>query len=52
MINEPEDTQEDATTEKTFKDSVKESTEWVVDMMNSGKPNPEDVYPRGRYQGD
>jgi hypothetical protein len=32
--------------------SVRASIEWVVDMMNSGKVNLDDVYPRGRYQGD
>jgi hypothetical protein len=25
---------------------------WVVDDMNAGNVDPEDVYPRGRYQGD
>ena len=33
-------------------DSVMDSIKFVVDMMNSGKPRAEDVYPRGRYHGD
>jgi hypothetical protein len=38
--------------EKTQRDSLLESLEFVVDMMNNGNVNPEDVYPKGRYQGD
>lgn len=38
--------------EKTRAESVRESLLWVVDMMNNGNVNPEDVYPKGRYQGD
>lgn len=34
------------------KDSIMNSIKFVVDMMNSGKPRAEDVYPRGRYHGD
>ena len=32
--------------------SLLESVEAVIDMMNSGKVNPADVYPSGRYHGD
>ena len=53
MINEPEKNQEAAEEEeKSFAERVTESVNWVVDMMNSGKANPKDVYPPGRYQGD
>jgi hypothetical protein len=38
--------------EKTLVKQVKESVDFVVDMMNSGKVNPKDVYPPGRYCGD
>lgn len=31
---------------------ILDSLRFVVDMMNGGNANPEDVYPRGRYQGD
>lgn len=51
MNNEPEN-QEDEQEEKTFSQRVEESVNFIVDMMNSGKPNPKDVYPPGRYQGD
>jgi hypothetical protein len=37
---------------KTPIDSIADSIKFVVDMMNSGKPNAKDVYPRGRYHGD
>ena len=40
------------TTDKTFAEQVKESVDFVVDMMNNGNVNPKDVYPPGRYQGD
>jgi hypothetical protein len=40
------------TSDKTQRDSVLESLAFVVDMMNNGNVNPEDVYPKGRYQGD
>jgi hypothetical protein len=49
MTNEPENTEEPET---TFAERVRESVDFIVDMMNSGKPNPKDVYPPGRYQGD
>jgi hypothetical protein len=52
MINEPEQNQEPAEEEKSFAERVTESVNWVVDMMNSGKANPKDVYPPGRYHGD
>ena len=52
MNNEPEKNEEEAMEEKSFAERVTESVNWVVDMMNSGKPNPKDVYPPGRYQGD
>ena len=52
MINEPEQNEEIIEEEKSFAERVTESVNWVVDMMNSGKPNPRDVYPPGRYQGD
>jgi hypothetical protein len=47
--NEEESTQ---TTDKTFAKQVKESVDFVVDMMNNGNINPKDVYPPGRYHGD
>jgi hypothetical protein len=54
MNTEPENNQEkieeDQPVEK--KDSILESIKFVVDMMNSGKANAKDVYPKGRYQGD
>jgi hypothetical protein len=37
---------------QTFAEQVKESVNFVVDMMNSGKVKPSDVYPKGRYSGD
>ena len=37
---------------KSAKDSMMESIEFVVNMMNSGKVNAKDVYPPGRYHGD
>lgn len=46
------DEKEEESPEKETKRSILESVEWVVDMMNSGKVNPKDVYPPGRYQGD
>jgi hypothetical protein len=51
MISEPENNEEE-TKEKTFAEQVTESVNFIVDMMNSGKVNPKDVYPPGRYQGD
>ncbi len=51
MTNEPENNQEE-TEEKTFAEQVRESVNFVVNMMNSGKPNPKDVYPPNRYHGD
>lgn len=33
-------------------DTIMDSIKFVVDMMNSGKPNAKDVYPPGRYHGD
>jgi predicted translin family RNA/ssDNA-binding protein len=38
--------------ERTMAEQVKESAEWVADMMNKGNINPKDVYPKGRYSGD
>ena len=38
--------------ERAEKNPLLESILFVVDMMNNGNVNPEDVYPRGRYQGD
>jgi len=38
--------------EQAEKNPLLESILFVVDMMNNGNANPEDVYPRGRYQGD
>lgn len=43
---------EEASKKKTPVESMRESIEFVVDMMNSGKANPRDVYPPGRYHGD
>lgn len=37
---------------KSLGDSVMESIQFVVDMMNQGKANPKDVYPPNRYHGD
>ena len=38
--------------ERTLVEQVKESAQWVADMMNKGNINPKDVYPKGRYSGD
>lgn len=38
--------------EKSFAENFAESARWVVDMMNRGGANPDQVYPKGRYQGD
>ena len=38
--------------EQAEKNPLLDSILFVVDMMNNGNVNPEDVYPRGRYQGD
>jgi|DEB19_MinimDraft_3_1074340.scaffolds.fasta_scaffold03406_3 hypothetical protein len=53
-IENPENNEEEVTdtTEQTPKNSIIDSINFVVDMMNSGKPNPKDVYPPGRYHGD
>ena len=52
-IENPENQEEiPETSEQTFAERVIESVDFVVDMMNSGKVNPKDVYPPGRYQGD
>ena len=48
----PEENTQEETEQKTFAERVEESVTWVVNMMNEGKPNPKDVYPPGRYQGD
>lgn len=37
---------------KPLGDSIMESIEFVVNMMNQGKANPKDVYPPNRYHGD
>jgi hypothetical protein len=44
--------QEQEPQDKTFAEQVKESVNFVVDMMNNGNINPKDVYPPNRYQGD
>jgi hypothetical protein len=38
--------------EQTSTHSILESVDAVIDMMNSGKVNPKDVYPSNRYHGD
>lgn len=43
---------EEEQTEQTFAEQVEESVTFIVDMMNSGKANPADVYPPNRYHGD
>jgi hypothetical protein len=48
----PEENIEQIEEQKTSHQILLESVEFVVDMMNSGKPNPKDVYPPGRYHGD
>lgn len=50
MENENKPEEEEPT--ETQKERLQKSIEFVVDMMNSGKVNPRDVYPKGRYQGD
>lgn len=50
-MNEPEETTKPEE-EKTFSERVNESVGFIVDMMNSGKVNPKDVYPPNRYHGD
>lgn len=55
MINDPDNYNEDLneeTEDKTFAQRVEESLAWVVNMMNEGHVDPNDVYPPGRYQGD
>ena len=52
MIDDMDNKETDKSEEKTQTEKVRESLLWVVDMMNSGKVNPDDVYPKGRYQGD
>jgi hypothetical protein len=37
---------------KTATESLLESVDAVIDMMNSGKVNPREVYPSNRYHGD
>jgi hypothetical protein len=44
--------QEQEQEQKTFAQQVEESVDFIVNMMNSGKANPRDVYPPGRYHGD
>jgi hypothetical protein len=52
-IENPENQEEiPETSEKTFAERIIESVDFVVDMMNSGKVNPIDVYPPNRYHGD
>jgi hypothetical protein len=50
----PENNKEEVieTPAKTFAESLLESVDAVVDMMNSGKANSRDVYPSNRYHGD
>lgn len=52
MTTEPENTENTEVPEKTFAEQVRESVDFIVDMMNSGKVNPADVYPPNRYHGD
>lgn len=40
------------TTKKTFAEQVTESVNLIVDIMNSGKVDPKQVYPSNRYHGD
>jgi hypothetical protein len=49
-IENPEEIPE--TPEQTFTERLEESVDFVVNMMNSGKVNPIDVYPPNRYHGD
>lgn len=54
MIDEPqqnEEPKEDETT-KPIKSNIYQSALFVVDMMNQGKVDPKDVYPKNRYHGD
>lgn len=50
----PENNKEEVieTPTKTTAESLLESVDAVVDMMNSGKANPREVYPSNRYHGD
>jgi hypothetical protein len=50
----PENNKEEVieTSTKTVAESLLESVDAVVDMMNSGKANPREVYPSNRYHGD
>lgn len=48
MNTEPETPKE----EEPKVPSILESVEAVIEMMNSGKVNPRDVYPPNRYHGD
>jgi hypothetical protein len=50
--NEDDEQMRKQPVEQAEKNPLLESILFVVDMMNNGNVNPEDVYPRGRYQGD
>ena len=52
MNNNQNPEEQNTENEETPTDSIMDSIKFVVDMMNSGKPRAEDVYPRGRYHGD
>lgn len=52
MNNSQNPEKENSENQEKPKDSIMDSIKFVVDMMNSGKPRAEDVYPRGRYHGD
>lgn len=50
MNTEPENIEEEKEEPKI--PSIIESVNFIVDMMNSGKADPKQVYPPNRYHGD
>jgi len=51
MINDPKNEELD-NQEEMPKHSLIDSVNAVVDFMNSGKADPNLVYPKGQYHGD
>jgi hypothetical protein len=51
MINDPKNEELD-NQEEMPKHSLIDSVNAIVDFMNSGKADPDMVYPKGRYHGD
>lgn len=49
MENKPEETE---TPKPTTAETVMEGVKHIASILNSGRVNPKDVYPHGRYHGD